>query len=322
MPEDDYHRLTLLPALDPLDHRQPAAQGRDHRGRAARRAGGARDVRAGRSACGCATTGRRRAAPAISARRITCAARSGAVVRHLGDFANPEDLAFARPGGDAAAVSRALRRSTRSGTKARDGDEVLVELFGHWLERRHEACSKPTANACCAAVRGPAGARRASPRRRRSPSASPSPTPPPRRRARAWWRRPGSIRPIRALMLADGTAAAEALGIPMRGVPPLGVLENTPDLHHLVVCTLCSCYPRAVLGYPPFWYKSAAYRARAVRDPRGAARRVRHRAARERARAGGGQHRRLSLDGAAAAPGRHRGLGRGAAGRRSCARAT
>jgi len=47
------------------------------------------------------------------------------------------------------------------------------------------------------------------------------------------------------------------------------VLANTPDLHHLVVCTLCSCYPRAVLGYPPFWYKSAAYRARAVRDPRG-----------------------------------------------------
>jgi len=71
------------------------------------------------------------------------------------------------------------------------------------------------------------------------------------------------------LMLADGTRAAEALGIPMRGLPPLGVLANTPDLHHLVVCTLCSCYPRAVLGYPPFWYKSAAYRARAVRDPRG-----------------------------------------------------
>jgi nitrile hydratase len=73
----------------------------------------------------------------------------------------------------------------------------------------------------------------------------------------------------RALMLADGTRAAEALGIPMRGLPPLGVLADTPDLHHLVVCTLCSCYPRAVLGYPPFWYKSAAYRARAVRDPRG-----------------------------------------------------
>jgi nitrile hydratase len=73
----------------------------------------------------------------------------------------------------------------------------------------------------------------------------------------------------RARMLEDGSKAAEELGIPMRGMPPLGVLEDTQDLHNLVVCTLCSCYPRAVLGYPPFWYKSAAYRARAVRDPRG-----------------------------------------------------
>lgn len=74
---------------------------------------------------------------------------------------------------------------------------------------------------------------------------------------------------FRALLLADGARAAESLDIPMRGAPPLGVLENTADTHHLVVCTLCSCYPRAVLGYPPFWFKSAAYRARAVRDPRG-----------------------------------------------------
>ncbi len=72
----------------------------------------------------------------------------------------------------------------------------------------------------------------------------------------------------RAVMLEDGTKAAEALNIPMRGMPPLGVLENTRDVHNLVVCTLCSCYPRAVLGYPPFWYKSASFRARAVRDPR------------------------------------------------------
>lgn len=72
----------------------------------------------------------------------------------------------------------------------------------------------------------------------------------------------------RRRLIADGTKAAEAFGIPMRGAPPLGVLENVPGLHHLVVCTLCSCYPRAVLGYPPFWYKSAAYRARAVRNPR------------------------------------------------------
>ena len=73
----------------------------------------------------------------------------------------------------------------------------------------------------------------------------------------------------RASMLENGTQAAESLGIPMRGAPPLGVLENAPGLHHLVVCTLCSCYPRAVLGYPPFWFKSAGYRARAVRDPVG-----------------------------------------------------
>ena len=118
---------------------------------------------------------------------------------------------------------------------------------------------------------------------------------------------------FRALMLEDGTRAAESLGIPMRGAPPLGVLENTPELHHLVVCTLCSCYPRAVLGYPPFWFKSAAYRARAVRDPRGVL-------------AEWGTHlpesvairvrrfdRGLSLDGAADATSGHRGVARGEA---------
>ena len=82
--------------------------------------------------------------------------------------------------------------------------------------------------------------------------------------ARAW-----TDPDYRALLVEDGSKAAEMLGIPMRGMPPLGVLENAPGLHHLIVCTLCSCYPRAVLGYPPFWYKSAGYRARAVRDPRG-----------------------------------------------------
>ena len=82
--------------------------------------------------------------------------------------------------------------------------------------------------------------------------------------ARAW-----TDPEYRALMLEDGARAAKAMGVPMRGAPPLGVLENTDAVHNLVVCTLCSCYPRAVLGYPPFWFKSAAYRARAVRDPRG-----------------------------------------------------
>ena len=82
--------------------------------------------------------------------------------------------------------------------------------------------------------------------------------------ARAW-----NDPDYRNLMLTDGAKAAEAMNIPMRGMPPLGVVENTDDVHHLIVCTLCSCYPRAVLGYPPYWYKSTAYRARAVRDPRG-----------------------------------------------------
>lgn len=82
--------------------------------------------------------------------------------------------------------------------------------------------------------------------------------------ARAW-----TDPAFRELMLRDGAQAAEAMGIAMRGLPPLGVLENAPGVHHLVVCTLCSCYPRAVLGYPPFWFKSPGYRARAVRDPAG-----------------------------------------------------
>jgi len=82
--------------------------------------------------------------------------------------------------------------------------------------------------------------------------------------ARAW------VDPaFRARLIADGTAACEEFGISLAGNPPLGVLEDTPTLHHLVVCTLCSCYPRVVLGFPPHWYKSSAYRARAVRDPRG-----------------------------------------------------
>jgi len=82
--------------------------------------------------------------------------------------------------------------------------------------------------------------------------------------ARAW-----TDPAFRARLLADGTAAAEEFGVSLAGNPPLGVLEDTANLHHLVVCTLCSCYPRVVLGFPPHWYKSAAYRARAVRDPRG-----------------------------------------------------
>ena len=68
--------------------------------------------------------------------------------------------------------------------------------------------------------------------------------------------------------LADGAAAAEELGITMYDGTPLVVLENTPDVHNVVVCTLCSCYPRPVLGLPPDWYKSSSYRRRVIRWPR------------------------------------------------------
>ncbi|HEX6979609.1 MAG TPA: nitrile hydratase subunit alpha [Alphaproteobacteria bacterium] len=70
-------------------------------------------------------------------------------------------------------------------------------------------------------------------------------------------------------LLADAKAAAEELGIDCSNAPDVMVLENTPRRHHLVVCTLCSCYPKAILGIPPAWYKSPEYRARAVKDPRG-----------------------------------------------------
>ena len=80
--------------------------------------------------------------------------------------------------------------------------------------------------------------------------------------ARAW-----SDPAFKARLLADGSAACRELGIDM-GATNLVVVENEPAAHNLVVCTLCSCYPRALLGLPPDWYKSRDYRARAVREPR------------------------------------------------------
>jgi nitrile hydratase subunit alpha len=67
----------------------------------------------------------------------------------------------------------------------------------------------------------------------------------------------------------DATAAIGALGYSGRQGEHMVAVENTPDVHNLVVCTLCSCYPWPVLGLPPVWYKSAPYRSRAVIDPRG-----------------------------------------------------
>jgi nitrile hydratase subunit alpha len=70
-------------------------------------------------------------------------------------------------------------------------------------------------------------------------------------------------------LLADATAAISELGYEGGQGAHMVVVENTPERHNLVVCTLCSCYPWPVLGLPPVWYKSAPYRSRAVIDPRG-----------------------------------------------------
>lgn len=82
--------------------------------------------------------------------------------------------------------------------------------------------------------------------------------------ARAW------VDPdYRQRLLTDGTAAIAEFGFIRRQGEDMVVLENTPAVRNMVVCTLCSCYPWPVLGLPPVWYKSAPYRARAVIDPRG-----------------------------------------------------
>jgi nitrile hydratase subunit alpha len=80
--------------------------------------------------------------------------------------------------------------------------------------------------------------------------------------ARAW------VDPdYKGLLFSDGGAACVALGLD-RGPYKLVVVENTPQVHNVVVCTLCSCYPRWLLGLPPDWYKSRSYRSRVVREPR------------------------------------------------------
>ena len=81
--------------------------------------------------------------------------------------------------------------------------------------------------------------------------------------ARAW------VDPeFRARLLASGRAACEELGISFFEDTQLIVVENTEKIHNILVCTLCSCYPREILGLPPDWYKLKPYRARAVKDPR------------------------------------------------------
>ena len=75
-------------------------------------------------------------------------------------------------------------------------------------------------------------------------------------------------------LLADGTAAIAELGFSGQQGEKLTVVENTASIHNVIVCTLCSCYPWPLLGLPPVWYKSAAYRSRTVADPRGVLRKL------------------------------------------------
>ena len=82
--------------------------------------------------------------------------------------------------------------------------------------------------------------------------------------ARAW-----SDPEYRVWLLEDATAAIASMGFVGRQGEHMTAVENTAQVHNLVVCTLCSCYPWTVLGLPPVWYKSAPYRSRAVSDPRG-----------------------------------------------------
>ena len=82
--------------------------------------------------------------------------------------------------------------------------------------------------------------------------------------ARAW-----ADPAFKARLLADARSAILELGIDFRQEAALVAVENTARAHHVVVCTLCSCYPRGLLGYPPDWYKSLNYRSRVVVDPRG-----------------------------------------------------
>jgi nitrile hydratase len=82
--------------------------------------------------------------------------------------------------------------------------------------------------------------------------------------ARAW-----ADADYRKWLLEDAGAAIASFGFTGRQSEHMVAVENTPDIHNMVVCTLCSCYPWAVLGLPPVWYKAPPYRARAVADPRG-----------------------------------------------------
>ena len=110
--------------------------------------------------------------------------------------------------------------------------------------------------------------------------------------ARAW------VDPaFKARLIGDPKAACAEMGIDATSINEFVVLENTEKVRHMVVCTLCSCYPRPILGRPPDWYKSFNYRQRAVNDPRGVMREFGSGAARRCGSADARQHGRYPLSG-------------------------
>ena len=202
-----------------------------------------------------------------------CRGRVGVVERLCGAFANPEE-ARVQPARTArgAAVSRAVQRlralaPTIAGIRRRGRDRNLPTLVGageiigavlsgaHGYYRRLQAAVEEllvlkgiftVADVDRQVEAMEIAAMNAAPR----------------------WSRGAWVDPVyKARMLADGSAAAEELGLEV-GSLRLIVVENTATVHNIIVCTLCSCYPRTLLGIPPEWYKSRPYRSRVVREPR------------------------------------------------------
>lgn len=128
--------------------------------------------------------------------------------------------------------------------------------------------------------------------------------------ARAW-----SDPEYKRRLMENATAAIAELGFSGIQGEDMLVVENTPDVHNVTVCTLCSCYPWPVLGLPPVWYKSAPYRSRIVIDPRGVSRRVRVTHSRKQRDPRLGQQRRAALSGPARTSGGDRRLERNAVNR-------
>ena len=116
--------------------------------------------------------------------------------------------------------------------------------------------------------------------------------------ARAW-----TDPDFKARLMADPKKVCAEMGIDASTLNEFVILENTDRVRHMVVCTLCSCYPRPILGRPPDWYKSFNYRKRAVNDPRGVMREFGYGGARRRGGPGARQHRGHALSGDPGAPG-------------------